>query len=39
MVDFILLKSLFSGKYRNVFLTFGNIVYALFVLFCFWVGA
>lgn len=39
MADFILLKSLFSGKYRNASSTPGNIAYTLFVLFRFWVGA
>ncbi len=38
MADFTLSKSLFSGKYRNVLQRPGNIAYALFVLFCFWLG-
>lgn len=39
MADFTLSKSLFNGKYRNTSSTPGNIAYALFVLFCFWIGA
>ena len=38
MADFTLSKAIISGK-GNVSSSRGNIGYALFVLFCFWVGA
>ena len=39
MADFTLSKSLFNGKHRETASTTGNITYAVFVLFCIWVGA
>ena len=39
MADFTLSKSMFSKKNRNTSSTSGNVAYALFVLFCFWIGA
>ncbi|HAU4331790.1 DUF2755 family protein [Citrobacter freundii] len=39
MADFTLSKTLFKGKYRDTSSLTGNIAYAVFVLFCFWVGA
>lgn len=39
MADFTLSKSLFKGKLQDTTSAPGNVAYALFVLFCFWVGA
>ncbi|QLO43913.1 DUF2755 family protein [Citrobacter freundii] len=39
MADFTLSKFPFKGKHRDPSSLTGNIVYAVFVLFCFWVGA